>query len=141
MNRDGVVSGALRQRRRRVVSLSILDSDTGQHAVLVDAALVLEGVGPDDGLVGLDGHARVLLDHVACWCYMYWIDARPQVRTATGRSFLAEVRRAFESESHDDLLEGRVARPLTCAEHRIGLKLENETTHFHHSWRRRASTA
>ena len=64
MNRDGVARGALRERRRRVVSLSILDSDTGQHAVLVDAALVLEGVGADDGLVGLDGHARVLLDHV-----------------------------------------------------------------------------
>ena len=79
-----------------MVSSSIL-SDAGKHAVLVDAALVLEGVGADDGLVGLDGHARVLLDHVACWCYMYWIYTGTQVRTATGRPFLAEVRRSFES--------------------------------------------
>ena len=71
MNRDGVARGALHERRRRVVSLSILDSDTGQHAVLVDAALVLEGVGAHNRFMRLHGHARVLLDHVGPVSYTH----------------------------------------------------------------------
>ena len=107
----------------------------------MDAGLVLEGVGAHNRFMRLDGHARVLLDHVRRRRDVDGVDARPQVRTATGRTFLSKMRRSFESESHDDLLEGRVAGPLACAEHRIGLKIEKETTHDLLSWRRRASMA
>ena len=81
----------------------------------MDAGLVLEGVGPHNSLVGLDGHARVLLDHVGRRRDVDGVDARPQVRTATGRALLSKMRRSFESESHDDLLEGRVAGPFADA--------------------------
>ena len=74
---------------------------------------MLEGVGPHNSLVGLDGHARVLLDHVARWCYMYWIYSSSEIRTATGRSFLSEVRRPFQRQSHHYFFEGRVARPFS----------------------------
>ena len=90
MNRDGVARGALfRDVARTLV-----------NAVLVDAGLVLEGVGPHNSLVGLDGHARVLLDHVARGRDVDGVDARPQVRTAAGRALRPEVRRAFQGQSH-----------------------------------------
>ena len=95
MNRDGVARGALRQRRRRVVSLSIL-TDTEYDTILVDAALVLEGVGPHNSLVGLDGHARVLLDHVRRRRDVDRIYPSSEIRTFTARPLRAEVRRTFE---------------------------------------------
>ena len=79
-----------------MVSLSIL-TDAGKHAVLVDAGLVLEGVGPHNSLVGLDGHARVLLDHVTCWCYVDRIYPSSEIRTTTTRALLSKMRRSFES--------------------------------------------
>ena len=95
MNRDGVARGALHERRRRVVSLSIL-TDAGKHAVLVDAALVLEGVGAHNRFMRLHGHARVLLDHVGRRRDVDRIYTGTQVRTTASRPFLAEVRRALQ---------------------------------------------
>ena len=112
MNLDGIVSGALRQRRlfREVGRDS---ADTEYDTILVDAGLVLEGVGPHDGLVGLDGHARVLFHHIGRGCNMYRIDPSTQVRTTTTRPLRPEVRRALQGQGHDDLLEGRVAGPFS----------------------------
>ena len=63
----------------------------------MDAGLVLEGVRPHDGLVGLDGHARVLLDHVRRGRDVDRIYPSSEIRTATGRPLLSKMRRSFES--------------------------------------------
>ena len=81
--------------RHNLISLLVLD-----HAVLVDAALVLEGVGPHNSLVGLDGHARVLLDHVARGRDVDGVDPSSEIRTATGRSLLSKMRRALQGQGH-----------------------------------------
>ena len=84
-------------RRHDLVGLG-LEHD----AVLMDAAFVREGVGPDDGLAGRDAHAR---------------DGREQVR-ATGDLFCADTRGEAAvgvlagAESHHDLLQCGIAGTL-----------------------------
>ena len=78
--------------RHNLISLLVLD-----HAVLVDAALVLEGVGPHDGLVGLDGHTSIFFHHIGRWSDVDRIYPSSEVRPFTTRALLSKMRRAFES--------------------------------------------
>lgn len=73
-----------------------------QHTVLVDTRLVGEGVGADNGLVGLDGHARVVAHHAAAARNLRRVNARVH----------GEVLRA-SLERHHQLLQGRVTGTLT----------------------------
>ena len=92
--------GRLRQTHR-LGSHDLVGSRVLEHAVLVDAGLVGEGVGPDDRLVGLDDEAG---------------DRRNQPRSLHDVLALdpglpgEEV--AAGPDGHDDLFHGRVAGPL-----------------------------
>src|SRR3972149_6698664 len=72
--------------------------------MLVDARLVAEGVGADDGFVGLDGDPCQAGHQAAGAGYLGAVDIYGQVE---------EV--APGPEGHDNLLEGGVAGPLTDA--------------------------
>ena len=89
--------------RHDLVRALVLD-----HAVLMDAGLVLEGVGTDDRLVGLALHPRVLGHHLGRRRDVDGVDARVQ-------SAAVELLPSLEGEGHDDLLEGGVAGPLPDA--------------------------
>jgi hypothetical protein len=75
-----------------------------QHAVLVDARLVGKGIGPDDGLVGLDHHAGVAADHVAGAVDLLGDDVGVQV-----------VDRLAGVDRHDRLFQAGVAGALADA--------------------------
>jgi hypothetical protein len=85
--------------RHDFVILAVLE-----HAVLVDAAFVGEGVVAHDGLVGLDHEARQAGDQAAGFVDFLGIDA-----CLVG----IEVMPGFQD--HDDLFQAGVARPLADA--------------------------
>mmetsp|Transcript_18112 Transcript_18112/g.51845 ORF Transcript_18112/g.51845 Transcript_18112/m.51845 type:complete len:449 (+) Transcript_18112:778-2124(+) len=91
-------------RRHDLVRRLVLD-----HAVLMDSGLVLEGVGPHDGLVGLALHPGVLGHHLGRGRDVDGIDAAVQLPG------VAELLPSLEGEGHDDLLERGVAGPLADA--------------------------
>ena len=66
----------------------------------MDAGLVLEGVGAHNRFMRLDGHARVLLDHVRRRRDVDRIYTGTQVRTFTARPLRPEVRRALQGQGH-----------------------------------------
>mmetsp|Transcript_26483 Transcript_26483/g.57558 ORF Transcript_26483/g.57558 Transcript_26483/m.57558 type:complete len:712 (+) Transcript_26483:185-2320(+) len=111
----GVAAGVLAQEdSRRVLAhdadaLGLDDLVCGlvlEHAVLVDAGLVREGVLPHDGLVRLHGHARVLRHHAR---------GEGDVLDAQAREQAVHVVLAAEVERHRHLLEGGVAGALADA--------------------------
>ena len=75
-----------------------------EHAVLVDAGAVREGVCAHDGLVGLHVHARDAADQAGCAGELAGHDVRVGVELV-----------AVHLERHDDLLQRRVARALAQA--------------------------
>mmetsp|Transcript_42823 Transcript_42823/g.79313 ORF Transcript_42823/g.79313 Transcript_42823/m.79313 type:complete len:652 (+) Transcript_42823:184-2139(+) len=82
------------------------------HAVLMDAGLVLEGVHSHDGLVGLTLHARVLGHELGGRGDVHGVDRRPKLaRPLTP----PELRPSLQRQTHHHLLQARVARPLSDA--------------------------
>mmetsp|Transcript_352 Transcript_352/g.832 ORF Transcript_352/g.832 Transcript_352/m.832 type:complete len:468 (+) Transcript_352:748-2151(+) len=94
-------------RRHDLVGSLVLD-----HAVLVDARFVHEGVRADDGLVRLTHHAGVVGDHAGGGRDVYGIDGRVQFPAADAAVPVPEIRPPLEGEAHDDLLQTGVPRPL-----------------------------
>mmetsp|Transcript_11203 Transcript_11203/g.28731 ORF Transcript_11203/g.28731 Transcript_11203/m.28731 type:complete len:415 (+) Transcript_11203:471-1715(+) len=90
-----------RLRRHDLVRLAVL-----QHAILVDARLVREGVGAHDRLVRLHRHSAVVRHHAADGRDVHRVDARPQP---------AHLALPLEGDGHDDLLQRGVARALADA--------------------------
>ena len=68
---EGVPAGVLAQHQPRLADADHLGPHdlvgllVLEHAVLVDAGLVGKGIRADDGLIGLDGDAGVVADHLA----------------------------------------------------------------------------
>mmetsp|Transcript_12663 Transcript_12663/g.30559 ORF Transcript_12663/g.30559 Transcript_12663/m.30559 type:complete len:514 (+) Transcript_12663:268-1809(+) len=77
-----------------------------QHAVLVDAGLVREGVGPHDGLVRLHRHAAVLAHHLG---------ARVDVHRVDGSVRAEDLLLPAHEDGHAHLLQARVAGALPDA--------------------------
>ena len=75
-----------------------------EDAVLVDAGFVGEGVGADDGLVALDGDAGELADEAAGGIELAGLDAGADA-----------VEVAADTQGHDELLQGAVARAFAEA--------------------------
>ncbi len=75
-----------------------------EHAILMDAGLVGEGVGADDGLVGLHHHAGVAADHVAAAVDLLGDDVAIDL-----------VHLMAGVEGHGDLFQAGVAGPLADA--------------------------
>ena len=110
-----VPSAVLSQRDARVVlarkpdrlgTHNFVRSLALQHAILVNAALVLEGVGTDDCLVRLDDHAAVLRHHAA---------RGGDVNGADSRVRSSKLSVSLHSDRHDNLLEACIARTLADA--------------------------
>mmetsp|Transcript_29065 Transcript_29065/g.55105 ORF Transcript_29065/g.55105 Transcript_29065/m.55105 type:complete len:299 (+) Transcript_29065:728-1624(+) len=94
-------------RRHNLVRRFVLD-----HAILVNAALVLEGVGSHDGLVRLTFHARVFRNHFGGGGDVNGIDSRVEL----ARSWPPrKVRSSLERQRHDNLLQAGVSRPFADA--------------------------
>ena len=75
-----------------------------EHAVLVDAGFVGEGIGADNGFVGLDGDAGVIADQFTDAGQLGGIDACRQV-----------VEGAAGMQRHDHFFQGGVAGALADA--------------------------
>eukprot|EP00982_Pelagococcus_subviridis_P002555 19486-Pelagococcus_subviridis.AAC.2 len=102
---DGVFAAEVSDRLRGddLVGFFVL-----QHAVLVNARLVREGVGADDRLVRLHAHPGEILHHLAARVDVHGVDARE--RSVDGRFILPA-----EPDGHRDFFEARVARALPDA--------------------------
>ena len=74
------------------------------YAVLVDAGGVAEGVGPDDGLIGLDGEPVMSLTRRLVRVDLPRVDVGRHTQGVAAGLY-----------GHDDLFEGGVARALTEA--------------------------
>ena len=93
--------GANGGRRHDLVRARVLE-----HAILLDAALVREGVRPYDGFVGLDRDTRELLEQRAGRHKLVKLD-----------TVLDPILIAADGEGHDDLFKGGVAGALADAVH------------------------
>mmetsp|Transcript_11009 Transcript_11009/g.16633 ORF Transcript_11009/g.16633 Transcript_11009/m.16633 type:complete len:239 (-) Transcript_11009:878-1594(-) len=96
-------------RRHNFVGALVLD-----HAILVNAALVLKGIGSNDGLVRLTLHAGVLRHHTRGGVNVDWVDCCIEFSaTCIFCTFIVKSILALERQRHDNLLQTGVPSTLT----------------------------
>mmetsp|Transcript_38456 Transcript_38456/g.80911 ORF Transcript_38456/g.80911 Transcript_38456/m.80911 type:complete len:317 (-) Transcript_38456:570-1520(-) len=82
------------------------------HTILVDAALVLEGIGSHDGLVRLALHASVLSHHFGGGGDVHRIDGRVELASTRPAHKLFVP---LQGQAHDNLLQTGISRAFSDA--------------------------